>query len=339
MFGGGVDVSSGNLTAQEIASLKASHSLSKAVLQGDMVVDFDGVLKAFLSSNSPSWFIPEDGSDTETKRRVHVIRNFLNYLLHHDVCPEHAEQIQAARETCDVGEAQLSLIGKSCRMLPGQFNVACSTLFGGWYNETYNHSGDWGADDTINASSMTLEQAKKCFIAGMASNSSPQMFEKYQEHTAASRKQPLRQFRTGFEVTELKFADREVKHLYRLPQYQAYKCVGKVKARTWYNPASYAEDLTEEEEKERANQTREISEYEFWLEEEVMEMMFQGMKLEAEVYETTFGMYFFDTVSQVACSFFSFIPNDMMDGWREHVYLPPRDSYEPKHLEVYSGEE
>lgn len=48
MFGGIDDPDTGDLTAQEIATLKNTKFLNEAVLRGEMVVDFDGVLKAFL---------------------------------------------------------------------------------------------------------------------------------------------------------------------------------------------------------------------------------------------------------------------------------------------------
>jgi Argonaute siRNA chaperone (ARC) complex subunit Arb1 len=48
MFGGGDDPDAGDLTAQEIAALKNTKFLNEAVVHGDMVVDFDGVLKAYL---------------------------------------------------------------------------------------------------------------------------------------------------------------------------------------------------------------------------------------------------------------------------------------------------
>lgn len=48
MFGGATDPDADELTAQEIAALKTTKFLNRAVIDGDMVVDFDAVLKAFL---------------------------------------------------------------------------------------------------------------------------------------------------------------------------------------------------------------------------------------------------------------------------------------------------
>jgi hypothetical protein len=72
-------------------------------------------------------------SETEIKQICSVIRNFLNYILHHAVCPEYTKDLLAARKICDLAEKELWAIKQVQYLLPGDFNVAASTLYGGFY--------------------------------------------------------------------------------------------------------------------------------------------------------------------------------------------------------------
>lgn len=60
-----------------------------------------------------------------------VMRNFYNYLLHHDVCPEYEDEIFAARKVVDDAKTQLVAIHHLSRLVPGDFNVSCSVLLDG----------------------------------------------------------------------------------------------------------------------------------------------------------------------------------------------------------------
>ena len=50
------------------------------------------------------------------------------------------------------------------------------------------------------------------------------------------------------------------------------------------------------------------------------------MKLQVTVKELSFGIYFFDAITGVHCSFFTILPNELMLGWKEieKEWLLPR---------------
>lgn len=72
-----------------------------------------------------------------------TIKNFLNYLLYHDVCPEYKENINAARVSCDIATKQLWDNHRFVANGPGDFNKACSMLFGGYYFDPDADESDW----------------------------------------------------------------------------------------------------------------------------------------------------------------------------------------------------
>lgn len=71
--------------------------------------------------------------EKEVKQVTSVIKNFLNYVLAHGVCPEYVKDVLAARKICDLAEKELWSIKQVQYLLPGDFNIAASTLYGGFY--------------------------------------------------------------------------------------------------------------------------------------------------------------------------------------------------------------
>lgn len=70
------------------------------------------------------------GSDISLMLRgVDVVKNFLNYVLQHDVCPEYEDNIQEARRVCDVAKLELPAVVQVMLQLPGPFNSAARLLY------------------------------------------------------------------------------------------------------------------------------------------------------------------------------------------------------------------
>src|SRR4051812_47741930 len=82
--------------------------------------------------------------EKEVKQVASVIRNFLNYVLQHGVCPEYATDIIAARKICDLAEKELWAIKQLQYVFPGDFNTSASILYGSFYKGTpLNDSRVW----------------------------------------------------------------------------------------------------------------------------------------------------------------------------------------------------
>ena len=295
---------------------------SKAFCQAhNLLIWLSAILHIYRSSRLPQCF--ETSTEYQVKYWVAVIRNFLNYILHHDVCPEYNDQINAARETCNIAEKELWSVTQASRLLPGDFNRSCSVVFGGCYQKTYVGDQDWTDAPDIRQS-VNVDRARKIFLAGLAAQGNSDVFQTYNKHVSENKACVEEVLNTGLEIVELERADNEILKFYHAKDNPVKGCtpLGKVKVKTWYEPDTQPDDLTEEEEQER--QPEPIHTYQLWLEDDIMAKLFVGMKLSGTLRKLSFGPYFLDSVHGIHCSFYSVLPNELMLGWREHVYLPPR---------------
>ncbi|KLU92470.1 hypothetical protein MAPG_11415 [Magnaporthiopsis poae ATCC 64411] len=90
-------------------------------------VDFTGVVSCFLSRTLPH----DTAGDPEyIAQGADLILNWLNYLTHHNICPEHAADLARAREVCAAAKAELPDISAALAAGMGQFNYACRAIFG-----------------------------------------------------------------------------------------------------------------------------------------------------------------------------------------------------------------
>lgn len=279
-------------------------------------------MQTHSSSRLPSVFDLMD--QPRIKSFTAIIRNFLNYILHHDVCPEYNDQVQAARRVCDQAEQELWKIAQANKLLPGNFNRACSDIFGGIYQGLYIGDQEW-AEGVEDIKGMSPETARKTFRVAMVAQGSEDMFKKYNRQGLDHSARATSVFDASMEVTELIPPSKEVRALYNSSAGQGLQPVGLLRAKSWLNPCAYPEDLTVEEE-EAAGGTEPTEQYEFWVEEELLRHCFVGMKLETTVHRTSFGVDYFDSMAGVWCSFFRLLPNEMEIGWREPgPMLPMRE--------------
>lgn len=273
---------------------------------------------------------------TEEKVKLYtgIIRNFFNYLLHHDVCPEYKDQIYKARETVQDAEKELWNVQQLQQLLPGEFNTACSTLFGGHYANLYTGDKDWASD--IAPTGMSQERARQVFKLGLAAYGDEAMFNLYNEQVTNKDVTLEEELETGLEITSVNTADDQVREYYG--KFPKFKTLGFIKAKTWEVPGLGEEDLTEEEEAAAAARgKKQTYYYEFWVEDELVSKMFVGMKFWTAVRKMSFGVTYFDTINSVHCSFYDVLPNELVLGWRGHKYLPPREKIIPK-LTMYDGD-
>ena len=249
--------------------------------------------------------------------------------MHHDVCPEYEDQIKAARSLCDKAAEELWNITEMNPLLPGDFNMACSEIFGGTYQGLYSSTRSWMEEaDTVPNVGISPERARHAFKIGIAANASDEMFPVYRQQLAAKDCKIISTEDIAFEITEIIPASETALSLYGQQQSAGLKPLGKIKAKTWFNPNAPEDDLTEEEEAYLKANTPQTRKYEFWLEEDILEKCKVGMKFEATVRETSFGLTFFDAINGIMCSFYHSIPNELMEDWREieKEWLPFKDN-------------
>ncbi|KAI9683585.1 MAG: hypothetical protein M1829_004888 [Trizodia sp. TS-e1964] len=310
-FSGGIDNKDlGFKNDEEIALLAATDFIGGDItgarpdIKGNRrwIVDFEAVAKGFFSSIIPANFALDEEQNIRTYTAL--IRNFLSYILHHEVCPEYADDVKAARAVCDLAQDELCKIGALSKILPGDFNIACSTLFGGYYKGLYNYNQDWVGEDEL--AGMDDKRAKLAVMAGLATVGEDSFYSAMNQAQLTV----VESAQTCFEVTEIIPAKASTREFYTtLDDLQS---LGVIKAKTWINPSAPPEDMTDSE---LENRTPEIAQHEFWVEEDILDHCFIGMKVDATVRKLSCGIEYFDSVRSVYCSFYTYLLNERFHSW------------------------
>ena len=335
MFSGGLDQATlADHNAQEIASMTATHFVPVDREDPDVyVVDFERCTKAFFSSRMPLLFDLFTAELIVTK--VGTIRNFFNYLLHHDVAPEYRKQIYDARSTCDLAENQLCKIRHLNVLLPGKFQTACSEIFNGSLRgygvsaaQDWNRSCLQEGTDEIG---LTPEKAKQTFKVGLAAQATDEVLAKYEGQGKSNTITTTRVVeKVGLEITAIIRPDADIKRLYTHPSASGLHPLGKVLAKAWHPPdiPNYDTPLDLPTEVPSTFSATEDRKFEFFIEDHILSQIFLGMKCIVTVRELSFGITYFDEISGIYCSFYDVLPNSLMDNWVEPgPELPYRDMH------------
>ncbi|KAJ9216138.1 hypothetical protein DTO166G4_2382 [Paecilomyces variotii] len=279
-----------------------------------MLIDFDAVVRGYLTAFYPRYFYP----DTEEMAKMGpiTIRNFLTYLLHHDVCPEYKDNIDAARVSCDIAIKELWKNQRFIVQGPGNFNEACSTLFGGSFYDDYVEENQWAptAEETRRMTPDIARKVVKFALAGAGSNEQATRFRDLAHENAlcAVRVDDI----DGFEITAVESVQDDLREFYH--QYAPdLNPVGKLHGKAFRDPARPLPDLTPEErlQWEKGNLT--TDEFEFIIEESLLDLCYPGMKVITSVWKLNCGICFFDEVMSAYCSIYTVLPNDLMLGWKK----------------------
>ena len=311
-------------TNEEIAEMASNYGVSERVIDGldyeerdsedvTWMADFEMVAKAFFSShflNCFNWY-----DEDQVRTAAHVLRNFYNYMLLHDVCPEYNTQLLAARKVCDQAEDELLKLREVDSRLPGDFNSACSTLFGGIYAGLHTSDGDWvNKDDNVG---WTDGDASKVFKSGVFAHGTEGELLKME---AAMRNgtcfEVVSEEKMGLEVVGIEFASDEAKEVYNSPQLTNTFVVpmGRLRCKHWAIPHAPPKDLPNSEAKTKIAATEEL---EFLVEDETLKYCFPGLKMEVGVKELDLGIKWIDYLEATYVSFFTWLPNERIRDWKE----------------------
>lgn len=285
------------------------------------IVDFDGVVRAFFSMHLPA--AVSTNSQETLKIYTGVIRNWLNYLLQHDVCNEYRDQIMASRKTCDAAEKELWAIHKLNGNIQGQFGDACRRIFLP-SPDSPGYTWDWSDTWTV-PTKVTNEEANRIFLTAMAALGSDEMIDRYQEQNQdESSISVVQSLETGLEILDILPPTNGTLSVYNDDAAHGLSPLYKVRARTWYMDWEVLPDLTEEEEaKLPAKRAKERRDFELWVDEDCYKYVFVGLKMTVKLKELSFGLCFLDRVSYIFPSFVTWLPNELMLGYREHEWIPP----------------
>lgn len=206
--------------------------------------------------------------------------------------------------------------------------MACSTLFGGQYLNGYTGDADWRQErpDRIEIEGirgLPDNIARKIVMFGIAGGATEEQALLFREKATTNSVEAARlEDVSGFEIVEIVQPDEETKEFYResAPDLQI---IGKLRAKVWKDPGEPPEDVPPDYYENFGEEEFQASakgyDFEFLVDEGLLRFCFVGMKFTADIYELEGcgGIYYFDNVLGIYCSFYTVLNNGLLDGWKE----------------------
>ncbi|KAJ4301658.1 hypothetical protein N0V90_003751 [Kalmusia sp. IMI 367209] len=331
MFGGLSKKDLADMDAEEIARAMAMHTVPwDRENTKHWVVDFVGVGEAFLSSYFATHY---SLTPQQIKTACQVLRSFYNYLLFHSVCDEYRDELEKGRKLCDAAEAELPKTHAAGLALPGAFNSAASTTFGGCKAGAYTGDKEWaikakeeGVD--LGDPGMMDEEARIIFrtaVAIMGTDEQQRMLDMQSFRV-------LKDASFGLEVFSIVPSDEVTRQMYThqnaaTAQKLCLEPLGKLLCRSWHIDDFNQYDLPRDKYPNGClPKTEEGKEFEFWVEDRVLDECFVGMKLHARVLTLEGSITILDNVHEVMCSFYKWLPNELwMERHPKEVVIRKKD--------------
>ena len=275
----------------------------------------------YSSYRVPRMF-PIDNQE-QVKEYCAVIRNFLSYMLLHGVCREWTAVIMAAKRICDLAEKELWSIKQATAMLPGDFNISASTLFGGYHEKVRVIDQSWAVDADweefgSNKKGFSIPEAQRVFMTGVAvcGEDLPNEFDDdfLNPLTRISKTQIK-----SYEVVEIDRATADTIAMYSKTknihgEIGLLKPLGVLKVKYWEGTKIQEEDASDDEAAEALMHDGVES---FFLEDQILELLSIGLKMQVVIAELSCGFKFIDNITGLYCSFFTYLPNEKMVYWKE----------------------
>ncbi|XXG98274.1 hypothetical protein Hte_004597 [Hypoxylon texense] len=268
------------------------------------VVDFEAIVKGYLSRLIPGTYLYDEPI---IRKAAELVKNFLNYVLMHDVCPEYTTDIMAARNICDIGPPELRTVHELYRELPGNFNLAAGSLFHD--REIENCDVNENFDKlfmlrlTVIFSALLNDETRKKFVKEEDPTTIHVVNTKEETYEVVDAVQPNPKHTLAVE-NELE------QHGYG----GKAKPAGVLKLKPSVIDFGYS-NIPRPDEADASN--AEVEEY--LLEDELLAKFKRGMKLKATVCELNIGLRFVQEVKNVRASFDLFLPQMLMENWKEPV--------------------
>ncbi|KAJ4352468.1 uncharacterized protein N0V89_007816 [Didymosphaeria variabile] len=260
----------------------------------------------------------------QIKTACQVLRSFYNYLIYHSVCPEYRDDLDKARKLCDTAEIELSKSYNAGLALPGAFNTAASTIFGGSKAGTYTGNVEWAIKLKEEGVDLQETSSKPCSTKAV---------------------KVLRDESFSLEVVTISPSDQLTREMYaRQNGFTASKLqlqpLGTLVCRSFYLDDFNEYDLPKNKYSNgRLSKSEDGKQYEFWIEDRVLEECFVGMKLDARILTLAGGITILDDVREAMCSFYKWLPNELwMHRHPKEVVIRKKDLDEESEADVEDGE-
>ena len=317
LFLGGVDTSSGPFCGQDaedpsfISSIERRDDALQDIFTGpgaasgrfydgnsaNWTVDFAAVASGFFSTALPALTGLDLGSINQA---ITVVEGFLRYVLQHDVCPEYEADINNALRIALRARLEFPAMTQFNASIPGLFNLSASRLF------AYSISEDCSLIQLNISDDFCPEMVFYTSLAALGENTHIHLTPGLSKTTSLD---------CVLELCNIELPPKDVVYRFRRMASGAehkplgYKPLGKAKFVTatiddgWVEPA-------------QTTDTPQPEEVVLFFETNILENMTIGMKIGATVCQTTSGLRFLKAVHGVYPSFYTFLPQQLMKGFK-----------------------
>jgi len=194
--------------------------------------------------------------------------------------------------------------------LPGDFNSACSFLFGGIRGDS-SWDGGYTSQTYLG---LNDAEASRIFISGYEALGDKALLKEDEYET--------KKVLMSQEVTEVEEdIGLEVTAIEPSKEGGSF---GILRCRSWALPDFAGRDLPVGID----SPSPPVKAYDFWIEEEILQNCFVGMKIEGTVHTLTSGLKFLENVTAVWCSFYTVLENELLKEWKDPKYVTREDYLE-----------
>jgi hypothetical protein len=238
---------------------------------------------------------------------VDVVLNFLKYVDRHDVCPEYADDVKKAQKVCLRALEEMPAITKMLQLLPGHFNTALRVL-----HVKSENNGSTEYDNYFEGPLPDTKYAKVSHAATLSILMGPNRFPTDTQWSITDTSE------LTFEVLAIDFPSDAIRAKYKainqhLTGYPDIQPCGTITVRPvivrdgWDN--SMTATIPPEADKES----------QFVLEEDILRLLTEGMKLTVGVCRLNVGLQFIKYIREIRPSFYVFLPQELMFYYKEPV--------------------
>lgn len=255
------------------------------------------------------------------KLAANLIKNFLNYVLMHDVCPEYARDVVAARNICDIAPIELRHMHELILELPGTFNRAARSLFCERQVDHLDREENYEA----------LVQFRLTILLWSLSNKTKIVKDQILKADDPTTIKVISTTEETYQILGIERPRQKEKRMVS-EQLETMGLKGKLKpagficvvptiiAHGWGNMPRPDEVAFSDAKQE-----------EFVLEDEFLAKFEVGMKIHITACELNIGLRFIKEVYDVRVSFDTFLPQYLMTNWKDPVpnERPPPSIHDP----------
>ncbi|XWX01189.1 hypothetical protein V2A60_009215 [Cordyceps javanica] len=334
------DLEEGSLIPRRADDADADAAAASRLYDGharNWTVDFAGVAAGFLSVS----ILPLTGVElAPTERAVAVVESFLRYVLQHDVCPEHADDVTGALAVCARARDEWPRVWRLKSLLPGRFNLAAAQTFEvheatDWslHSSGGGGGGGGGGGKSLDGDEAPAASPELVFYASLVAAGQPV------PKTADGRSdlRLVRRFTCSLALRSVEMPGEDVAGYFgRLAlgggsgggtgngsgSEHTHKRLGlQPLGRALFRPTVIEDGWVRQVPLEALPADEDVV---FFFERDLLATMTLGMKVTAQVCELSTGFRFVKTLETVQPSFYTFLPQHLLKD-----YKPPRANDRP----------